>query len=183
MKISKNPQFLFRGLASVVPVIAITAVLVLAGCSDQEASPGARLVTVVGHYNIVKFNGNVYGVPHGVDVDWPKDDLEKMAGMITGSSVDLVEKSIRNLPPQEASPGARLVKEVGHYNIVKFNKVVYGVPHGIAVDWPKDDLKKVAGMITGSSVDLEEKSIRSLPPPQEASILEKVVAFLKRWWG
>ena len=122
MTTSKNPQPLFRGLASVAFVIVITAVLVMAGCSDQEGTTGA-------------------------------------------------------------SSGARLVKEVGHYNIVKFNKVIYGVPHGIEVDWPKDDLEKVVGMITGSSVDLVEKSIRSLPPPQEASILEKVVAFLKKWWG
>ena len=63
-------------------VIAIAAALAITGCSDEEGTTGnssdARLIKVVGHYNIVKFNGNVYGASHGVAIDWEKDDLKKM---------------------------------------------------------------------------------------------------------
>lgn len=173
MVISKKPRFLFGRLASIALVIAIAAALAMTGCSDEEAATGAssdaRLVKVVGRYNIVKFSGVVYGVPHGVPIDWKKDALEKVPGMIVGPSVDHVEKSIKNLPyqkePIEAAPTggvlaeASLVTVIGHYNIVKFNGNVYGVPHGIAIDWHKDDLSKVEGMIVGSSVALVEISV------------------------
>ncbi len=176
MTISKNHNFYSRGFASVTLMIAIAATLVMTGCSDQEEAAGdlsdARLIKVVGHYNIVKFNGNVYGVPHGVPINWQKDDLKKVSGMIVDSSVDRVEKSIRSLPHQEGptgsasgtpSPGApaeaTLVTVIGHYNIVKFNGYVYGAPHGVAIDWHKDDLPKVNGMIVGTSVILVEISV------------------------
>ena len=163
MTISKKSSFLFGGLASTALVIVLAATLAMTGCSDEEAATGnssdARLVKTVGHYNIVKFNGNVYGAPHGVAIDWRKDDLKKVPGMVAGVSVDAVEKSIRSLPPQEASLDARLIRVIGHYNVVKFDGKVYGAPHGVVIDWRKDDLEKVPGMIVGTSVVTVEMSI------------------------
>jgi hypothetical protein len=186
MTISPKTRFLFGGLASIALVITIAAALAITRCSDEEGTTGnssdARLVKVVGHYNIVKFNGNVYGVPHGVAIDWEKDDLKKVDGMIVGTSVDLVEKSIRSLPPPKASvgasPDAHLIKVVGHYNIVKFNGNVYGAPHGVAIDWEKDDLKKVDGMIIGSSVVLVQVSIVGRLMSEKVSRLIKKVSRL-----
>ncbi len=157
----ENPRFLFGGFFSVALVLALVAALVVTGCSDDDAaapasSSEARLVKVVGQHNIVRFSGNVYGVPHGIPIDWQKDDLNKVPGMIVGNSVEGVEKFINSLPPKNtsvpSSPNAILVKVIGRYNIVKFNDNVYGAPHGAAIDWDKDDLKKIDGMIVGSSV-------------------------------
>ena len=114
MTISPKTRFLFGGLASIALVITIAAALAITRCSDEEGTTGnssdARLVKVVGHYNIVKFNGNVYGVPHGVAIDWEKDDLKKVDGMIIGSSVVLVQVSIvGRLMSEKVS---RLIKKV-----------------------------------------------------------------------
>ena len=37
---------------------------------------------------------SVYGVPQGVAVDWQKDDLSKVDGIVSGSSVTLVKISV-----------------------------------------------------------------------------------------
>lgn len=159
--ISSVRPWLFGRLSPLALVFAFAASLLLAGCSDDEdaTTPSvseARLIKVVGEHNIVRFNGSVYGVPHGIPIDWHKDDLSKVPGMIVGASVEVVEKSIRSLPPKvssaPSSPNAMLVKVIGRYNIVKFNDNVYGAPHGVAIDWDRDDLSKVDGMIVGSSV-------------------------------
>lgn len=144
----------------VILAFSFATTLAMTGCSDDEETasemPGARLVNTIGHYNVVKFNGSVYGVPHGVSIDWQKDDLKKVPGMIIESSVDKVEQSIRSLPsqnePASLPSSAKLIKVVGRYNIVTFNDKVYGAPHGVAINWEKDDLQKVNGMIIGSSV-------------------------------
>lgn len=158
-----------RGFA--VLVLAFVATLAMTGCaddSDAPEAPGARLVTTIGRHNVVKFGGYVYGVPHGVAVDWQKDDLKKVPGMIIDTSVDNVEKTIRGLPvqneksaapPVTAAPEATLVTTIGRYNIVKFKDHVYGTPHGVAIDWQKDDLTKVDGMVVGSSVVLVKISV------------------------
>ncbi len=162
MAVHREPRFLFAGLALAVCVMAMAAPT-LTGCSDQERAAGVssdpRLIKTIGHYNVVKFNGGVYGVPHGVTVNWQKDDLKKVPEMIAGVSVDVVEKSIRSLPVPETSSDAHLITVIGHYNVVKFNGKVYGAPHGVAIDWPKDDLEKVPGMIVGTSVVIVEMSI------------------------
>ena len=46
----------------------------------------------------------------------------------------------------------KLVKSFLNYNIVTYNGYVYGVPHGLWVDWFNDDLKKIKGMIVGKKV-------------------------------
>ena len=56
--------------------------------------PPPFLVKVVGHYNIVNFNGQFYGIPQGQSVNWQKDNLETIPGMVIAASAEHVEKSI-----------------------------------------------------------------------------------------
>jgi len=161
---------LFKKIRFFVPLLLVfVATLSMTGCSDDTDTagkmPGASFVNVIGNYNIVKFNGEVYGVPHGIPIDWHKDDLKKVPGMIVDTSAEKVEKTIKNLQDHDEkiavapAPEAALETVIGNYNIVNFNGKVYGVPHGIAIDWHKDDLPKVNGMIVGSSVTLVTLSV------------------------
>ncbi len=149
--------------------------IAMAGCSDEEDAseevPEARLVKTVGHYNIVKYNGVVYGAPHGIEIDWEDDDLKNIPGMIVESSVDKAEKIINSMPAaQEPNVDPELVKVVGRYNIVKYNGAVYGAPQGIDINWQKDDLKNIPGMVVEASVDKAEEIINSILSQQESSI-------------
>ena len=56
--------------------------------------PPPFLVKVVGHYNIVNFNGQFYGIPQGQSVNWQKDNLETIPGMVVAASAEHAEKSI-----------------------------------------------------------------------------------------
>lgn len=56
--------------------------------------PPPILVKVVGHYNIVNFNGQFYGIPQGQRVDWQKDNLAAIPGMIIAASPEQAEQSI-----------------------------------------------------------------------------------------
>ncbi len=165
-----------RGFSA--PVLALVATLAITGCSDDADvadAPGPRLVTTVGNYNVVKFNRNVYGVPHGVAIDWKKDDLAKVPGIIIDTSVEKVELAVKGLPGKDSSaaspvaPQASLAKTVDRYNIVNYSGKFYGVPHGVALDWKKDDLAKVPGKVIDTSVEKVEQTIRSLPGKDEKS--------------
>lgn len=62
-------------------------------------------------------------------------------------------------PTTEASPVPHLVKEVGRYNIVAFNGKFYGIPQGIAVNWQKDDLLAIRGMLVSATAENTEQLI------------------------
>lgn len=128
----------------------------------QEPSAAPELVKVVGRYNIVKYNGAVYGAPHGIEIDWKNGDLKNIPGMIVESSVEKAEQTIANMPSQQEPSVAAtpiLVSVIGQYNIVEFNGNVYGAPHGVDIDWHKDDLPNIKGMVVGSSVIMVEISV------------------------
>ena len=88
-----------------VLLIATISVLVLSACDKHEIpkSPAASIATieagtanssvpvqlqVVGHYNIVKYRGKFYACPHGQEVNWEKDDVAKLPGVVVADSQD-----------------------------------------------------------------------------------------------
>lgn len=52
------------------------------------------LVKVVGHYNIVAFDGKFFGIPQGIRVNWQKDDLLAIRGMVVAASAENTESLI-----------------------------------------------------------------------------------------
>ena len=87
-------------------LVAAIAALALSACDKQEnqkpaVSPIAveagsasssvpAQLQVVGHYNIVKFKGAFYACPHGLEVNWEKDDVAKLPGVLVADSQDRV---------------------------------------------------------------------------------------------
>ncbi|BFU90074.1 MAG: hypothetical protein NTAFB01_12610 [Nitrospira sp.] len=62
-------------------------------------------------------------------------------------------------PTTEASPVPHLIKEVGRYNIVAFNGKFYGIPQDVAVNWQKDDLLTIRGMLVSTTAENTEQLI------------------------
>jgi hypothetical protein len=85
---------------------AIVAALSVAACGKQDnqtpasssasvdpGSPGSSVpaqLQVVGHYNIVKFKGMFYACPHGLQINWDKDDPARLAGVLMADSQEAV---------------------------------------------------------------------------------------------
>ena len=46
------------------------------------------LLEVVGHYNIVQFKGEFFAIPHGVGVNWEKDKVASLPGVLVAGSKD-----------------------------------------------------------------------------------------------
>jgi peptidoglycan/LPS O-acetylase OafA/YrhL len=143
-----------------VSVVSVSLLLVLTGLSQPhvKSNPVPMLVKEINHYNIVKLGDKVYGVPQGTAVDWLGDDLERTPGLLVGHTVEEVGGRARNvkvrLPPL-------LVSVVGHYNIVSFDGRYYGAPQGVAVNFEKDDLTRIPGMVVGETEDAVRKAIPS----------------------
>jgi len=55
------------------------------------------LVNVVGKFNIVRYKGQYFAIPHGQSVDWDKDNVSKLPGVLTASSQD----EMRAMLPQK----------------------------------------------------------------------------------
>lgn len=63
------------------------------------------LVKVVGHYNIVAFDGKFFGIPQGIRVNWQKDDLLAIRGMVVAGSAENTESLIlATLPSIQNTP-------------------------------------------------------------------------------
>ena len=86
-------------------LIITVFILTLSACDDMPGKPKTATsstqveavssgdsvpvqIKVVGHYNIVKFKGAFYACPHGQEVNWEKDDVDKLTGVFVADSED-----------------------------------------------------------------------------------------------
>ena len=49
------------------------------------------LLKVVGNYNIVQFRSDFFAIPHGVSVNWEKDKVASLPGVLMAGSQEGVE--------------------------------------------------------------------------------------------
>lgn len=70
-----------------VPVTPLTVTPVpVTPVSGAPVSSEPILLEVVGHYNIVQFKGDFFAIPHGVGVNWEKDKVASLPGVLVASS-------------------------------------------------------------------------------------------------
>ncbi len=143
---------------------------------SKDAQP--ELMWTIGTYNLVKFDGMFYGVPHGTSVDWESGDLASLPGMIVGSSFgDVVSAIDARMPRAESGPAEAtaattqsavvanvptLLKTMVDegYNIVAYEGWVYGIPHGLGpLDLTETDVMEMSGVIRDVSPDVVENEI------------------------
>ncbi len=72
----------FAGVAMLVGIVHIG---VIGSRPDGAVYRPPQLVEVVGHYNVVAFRGHYYGIPHGLPVDWSRDEVESLPGVVVDS--------------------------------------------------------------------------------------------------
>lgn len=141
-----------------------------------------ELMSTIGTYNIVKFDGVYYGVPHGAPVDWESGALAAIPGMLIGKNVaDLVSEidSLSNssvldkvssgpskpIAIEEALSKAPILlgtMEREGYNIVSYEGWVYGMPHDLGlIDLTRVDVIEMPGVIRDVSRDAVESEVIS----------------------
>ncbi|MBC8509423.1 MAG: hypothetical protein H8D34_31620 [Chloroflexi bacterium] len=78
------------GYASII-FGCILVVGVISGIRTQfllPSFPAPELLSVVGEFNIVRFKHLYFAIPHGLGVDWEKDDTSKLPGVLTSTNKD-----------------------------------------------------------------------------------------------
>ena len=150
--------------------------LKIAAVVTKGASP--ELMWSTGDYNVVKFDGAYYGLPHGLEVDWSSyvaglpgalcaksahevlDAIERIQGgneVPSGSSI----RAQRTMGPAgERSAMPRLLGRMEDYNLVEYEGWIYGLPTSLgAVDLTEVDVIETEGVIRDVSRDVVENEI------------------------
>jgi len=138
-----------------------------------------ELMWTIGSFNLVKFDGLFYGVPHGASVDWESGEVATVPGMLVGASVAQVVRMIDQRygtstgEKAAASPAANVLAsraskepmwlgtmESEGYNIVSYEGWVYGMPQELGhVDLAQVDVMEMPGVIRDVSRDAVESEV------------------------
>lgn len=152
---------------------------VIVSVVTKNAQP--ELMWAIDHFNLVKFDGKFYGVPHGASVDWDSGYIESVPGMLVGKTirevVSMIEGGVKKTRKAESVGDyvpqpimAEFSKEpvllgtmtAEGYNIVSYEGWVYGMPHELgAIDLTEVDVMEMSGVIRDVSRDAVETEIFS----------------------
>lgn len=145
--------------------------------TTKNAQP--ELMWTIGNFNLVKFDGTFYGVPHGASVDWDSGMIATIPGMLVGESVSDVVSMIESRtqvrereqavsePAGQASAAefAKVPRLLGTmptegYNIISYEGWIYGMPHALGpIDLSEVDVMEMAGVIRDVSREAVEDEI------------------------
>ena len=138
-----------------------------------------ELLSTIGAFNLVRFDGIFYGVPHGVSIDWESGTLMSIPGMLSGTTVVEVTDMIEQLSGSAASQGRSAgsagssavveaskdpillgTMDAERYNIVAYEGWIYGLPHDLGqMDLTKVDVMEMPGVIRDVSRDAVESEV------------------------
>ena len=147
--------------------------------ATKNAQP--ELLWTIGNYNLVKFDGLFYGVPHGAYVEWDSGLLASIPGMLVGETIAEVDGMIRKVRggAGEISVAAtggrsrasgftkspvllRAMPEEG-YDVISYEGWIYGMPHALgSIDLTEIDVIEMPGVIRDVSRDAVENEILAL---------------------
>ncbi len=138
-----------------------------------------ELMWAVNDYNLVRFDGRFYGIPHGVPVDWDEGDIASIPGVLQGRSIREVVALIERASGKQAAVRAGQVAasrasgpagetsntpvQLGvmeDHNIVSYEGWVYGIPLALGtIDLTEVDAMELPGVIRDVSRDVVENEI------------------------
>ena len=110
------------------------------------------LSQVVGLYNVVLFCGRFFVVRQGIAVDWTNGKEFDNLGIVRASSLAEAVDLAMNLTANDNTPN--LLQVAGEYNIVLFKARYFAIPHGIVVDWLKDNIADFPGVLVADNQDV-----------------------------
>jgi radical SAM superfamily enzyme YgiQ (UPF0313 family) len=155
----------------------------------RAASKGAvpNLMTTIGSYNLVEFDGLFYGLPHGLPFDWEHSDADSLPDVLVSADVREIMSWLRaRKPTSEADaerkvergsgPAGELLKvpmllgSLEGYNIVSYEGWVYGIPQSLGpIDLSETDVIGLEGVIRDVSRDVVENEIHDLHATRQAA--------------
>jgi hypothetical protein len=150
-------------LASVLTLLFANTLRLDAFAQPVGAPP--ILVTADGHYNIVRYNGRVFGIPQGMPITFGAPGYDQNKRLIIAATEEQVEAAISRLPAASANPPILLAVE-GHYNIVGYDGRVFGVPQGLAITFGAPGYDQQKGLIIANTRAGVTAQIKTLPPLQ-----------------
>jgi hypothetical protein len=138
-----------------------------------------ELMWTMDGYNIVKYDGAFYGLPHGVAIDWETDDVASAPGVFVAATVKSVVGMIeaQTSAISASTPGRRAVGrasgaggDAAHvpillgslegYNIIAYEGWVYGIAQTLGhIDLTETDPIGTPGVIRDVSRDVVENEI------------------------
>lgn len=138
-----------------------------------------ELMWTIGRYNLVKFDGTFYGLPHGLPIDWEADNIASLPGVFVGKTIKEVVAMIEGAQQTEtvaataqsqaskatgpagvASRTPVLLGALEGYNIVSYEGWIYGIPQDVGqVDLTEVDAMDMPGVIRDVSRDVVENEI------------------------
>lgn len=145
----------------------------------KNAQP--ELLWTISNYNLVRFDGMFYGVPHGAYVEWDSGLIASVPGMLVGDSIAEVDRMIRKLRGETGEISVatsdrgshtlaftkkpillRAMPEEG-YDVISYEGWIYGMPHALgAIDLTEIDVLEMPGVIRDVSRDAVENEILAL---------------------
>lgn len=138
------------GALGLTIALIASAVLVTTWRSDQSwVRHYPRFVETRSSYNILAYGERFLAIPHGMTVDWSRDDIPRLRGTVMADTLDAVRESVEKRTPYYHRP--RFLSVVGNHNLVSFRGVVYALPHGVAVDLEAEEAANKAGVFVGDS--------------------------------
>lgn len=102
------------------------------------------------NFNIVKFNNKYFAIPPGQAIDWAKDNMENVPGVIIANNK---QELTSRLSVESNIDEPILIKTIKNFNIVKFSNNYFAIPHGMIIDYSKDDLTKKSDVISSNTLD------------------------------
>jgi hypothetical protein len=137
-----------------------------------------ELMWTMDGYNVVKYDGTFYGLPHGVAVDWEHDDVGSRAGVFAAATVrsvvGMIEAKTARSRDSSAGPSAGrgsgaggeaahvpiLLGSLEGYNIIAYEGWVYGIAQTLGpIDLTETDPMGTPGVIRDVSRDVVENEI------------------------
>jgi hypothetical protein len=138
-----------------------------------------ELISTIDTFNLVKYDGMFYGVPHGASVDWDSGVCATVPGMLVGETmrdvVAMIESGTKisrrdgieceplgQVRPEQFSKVPILLETMTKegYNIVSYEGWIYGMPHELgAIDLAEVDVMEMPGVIRDVSRDAVETEI------------------------
>jgi radical SAM superfamily enzyme YgiQ (UPF0313 family) len=140
-----------------------------------------ELLWTIGNYNLVKFDGMFYGVPHGAYVEWDSGFVASVPGMLVGETIAEVDGMIKKLRGESGEISVAQTDDRSHtsgftkspivlrtmpeegYDVISYEGWIYGMPHALgAIDLSEIDVIEMPGVIRDVSRDAVENEILAL---------------------
>ena len=152
----------------------------------------AELMRTIGNYNLVRFDGMYYGVPHGFAADWEKGEVAFLPGVFVGESAKEVTNMIQRAtgrstvgrredaagdritgPAGEISNVPKLLGSLEGYNIVTYEGWVYGIPQSLGeINLAEVDAMEMPAVVRDVSQDVVEGEILDRVSTSQATAAE-----------